>query len=298
MEQDRPGVGRPSAERSSRRWSVEDLRAGYTSQGDAAEALPNLGQQNLRDRIAELIETRIMDGTFAAGTRLPTEVELQEQLGVSRTVVRDALRALEARGLIDIRRGRGTIVRPVNLEAYAEAVATFIVRSDLTMGDLMDARIVLEAALIRAAAQNREESDVRKIADAFDVFKAAADRNDTDEAARAHVAFHTALVRAARLRALSALLEPIQLMMIATSLVPEGFDPEDDGGWMVDTHEALRDAVASGDKAAVESAIEAHWATSQSRGYQEIRPRQVSAYYPSPRELLRQAGMPHGDQVV
>src|SRR5262245_43945187 len=123
--------------------------------GDAATTLPHLGAASLRDRVVDVLEQRILDGSFAAGGRLPTETGLGERLGVSRTVVRDALRVLEARGLIEVKRGSGTRVRATTADAYVNAAATLLIRSDLTVGDLLDARAALESNLALLAARNR-----------------------------------------------------------------------------------------------------------------------------------------------
>src|SRR5207244_10746436 len=100
----------------------------------AVAALPHLRQASLRDRVAQLLEQRILDGTFAAGGRIPPEHELVQRLGVSRTVVRDALRVLEARGLVEVRRGSGTRVRSSTTDAYAGAAPLLLIPSQLTLG--------------------------------------------------------------------------------------------------------------------------------------------------------------------
>src|SRR6478735_6292395 len=75
-----------------------------------AARLPQLGSTRLYRRIAELLETRIDQGLFPAGTFLPPERELAEQLVVSRTSVREALIALEVTGRVAIRQGHGVQV--------------------------------------------------------------------------------------------------------------------------------------------------------------------------------------------
>src|SRR4051812_5560146 len=164
--------------------------------------LPHLGPTNLRDRIVGLLEGSIIDGQFAAGGRLPTETQLGTQLGVSRTVVRDALRVLEARGLIETRRGAGTRVRESSVDAYVNAAAMLLIRSELTVGDVLEARAALESHLAVIAAQNRSEENLEQIEAALDAFAHAVDDRDPVAAARCHVEFHTQLVRATRLPAL------------------------------------------------------------------------------------------------
>ena len=120
--------------------------------------------------MAGILEARILSGTFPPGSRLPTEHELTESFDVSRTVVRDALRVLDARGLVEVRRGTGTLVKPSSVDAYSSAVATLLLRSDLTIGDVFEARAALEGqlALIAAVepqrrADSSRESRVREV---------------------------------------------------------------------------------------------------------------------------------------
>ena len=72
--------------------------------------------------IVREFEDRIVYGELAPGERLPTESELCELLGVSRSVVRDAVRTLVARGLVEVRQGRGMIVAAPDDHAYSVAL--------------------------------------------------------------------------------------------------------------------------------------------------------------------------------
>ena len=101
----------------------------------------------LSDRVATLLESRILDGEYQPGEKLPTEPELERLLDVSRSVVRDALRTLSARGLVEIRQGRGVTVTKPGDYAYGDAMALLLRRSDLTMGDVLEARQALETSL-------------------------------------------------------------------------------------------------------------------------------------------------------
>jgi DNA-binding FadR family transcriptional regulator len=256
------------------------------SSPEAVHTLPRLGATNLRDRVIELLEHRILDGSFAAGGRLPTEIELGEQLGVSRTVVRDALRVLEARGLVEIKRGAGTRVRATTVDAYVNAAAMLLIRSALTVGDLLDARAALESHLAVLAARNRESENLERIEAALDSFAQAVERRDPVAAARCHVSFHTELVRATRLPALDILIRPLQQMMLATSLVPSGIEPDDPRGWRVETHRALYAAVESQSPEAVDAAAEEHWTYTRGPAFDEIRTQRIGELYSSPAQLV------------
>lgn len=251
-------------------------------------ALPRLGGASLRDQVASALEARILDGTFAVGERLPTEAELQQTLGVSRTVVRDGLRMLEVRGLVDIRRGAGTRVRSTPVDAYSSAVATMLLRSDLTVGDVFAARAALESQLAVVAARNHTPPLVERVEEAFGRFDRAVRDGDAVAAiAAGHVDFHTELLRATNLPALEILLRPIQEMMLATTVVAQGTDPRDPAGWRIDVHRAILEAVAARDEGAVAVACERHWAPPlRDTAYAGTRAVRLAEMLVSPSELM------------
>lgn len=90
--------------------------------------LPELLERDLRDAI--------VGGELAEGQALPTEPELSRRYGVSRSVVRDAIRLLIAKGLVEIRRGKGTYVRAARGEAFAEALLLALSRNGGTALDI------------------------------------------------------------------------------------------------------------------------------------------------------------------
>ena len=263
---------------------------------EVAPVLPRLGRSSLRDQVASSLEGRILDGSFSTGTRLPTEFELADSFGVSRTAIRDALRLLEARGLVDIRRGTGTIVKATSDDAYANAAAMMLLRSDLTVGDVFAARAALEGQLALIAAKNLTPAHVERVEAAFARFEAAVgERAHAATIVREHVGFHTELVRATNLPALEILLQPIQKMMLATSVVARGTDPRDPLGWRVPVHRELLEAVVSRDPEAVVAASERHWATPlRGKSYREVRRMRLDDMLLSPREL---AAIPKGEDT-
>ena len=197
------------------------------------------------------------------------------------------MRVLEARGLVSIRRRSGTRVCESTVDAYAAAAAMLLIRSDLTLGDILDARCTLESQLAFVAAERHEGEDTERARRALDNFAAAATARNASAAARFHVAFHTELLRATRLPAISILLQPIAQMMAATSVTPRGVERSDPEGWRISAHRALLEAVESRDRDAVAAANETHWGYTRGSQFAEIRQTRVAALYPSPRELLQ-----------
>lgn len=267
------------------------MRARSSTAEAVAEAdvpLPRIGGTSLRERVASALEERILDGSFAADTRLPTELELQGQFGVSRTVVRDALRMLEVRGLVEIRRGSGTTVKAAPVDAYSSAVATMLLRSRLTIGDVFEARAALESRLAVLAARNHTPELLERITLAFERYRLAVRaRVDEREIVRRHVEFHSEILRATDLPALEILLLPIQELMVASSVAPEGVDPRDPAAWRVSAHREVLDAVASRDEERVASALERHWsAPLRGKQFEATRSMRIADVFTLPSQLV------------
>src|SRR5580700_5274343 len=135
------------------------------SEERATARLPQLESTRLYRRIAELLETRIDQGLFPAGTFLPPERELAEQLAVSRTSVREALIALEVTGRVAIRQGHGV---QVLLGAQRPAAQN---PSDADIGpiQIMEARRVIEPRIAELAATNHRQENLDGMRAAMDL---------------------------------------------------------------------------------------------------------------------------------
>src|ERR671925_600852 len=83
-------------------------------------------QPRLSDKVAEMMLNTILSRRLTVGDRLPSERELGEQFGVSRTVVREAVRALVAKGVIEVRSGSGLRVAAVNASTVQESMSLFL----------------------------------------------------------------------------------------------------------------------------------------------------------------------------
>src|SRR6185437_13612164 len=150
----------------------------------------------LSQRVAAEIERRILSGTLRPGDRLPTGKELSEMLGVSRSVVRDAVQALVARGLVITRQGSGTVVAETNDSVIGEGLLGMLTRSEVTMGDVVRARATLETQLARRAAVAGGEDDWASMRAALDRMRKGVEEREWAMALEAHVDFHLDLIHA------------------------------------------------------------------------------------------------------
>ncbi len=144
------------------------------------------------DHVIQRIQEAILSGELPSGHRMPTEADLAEQLAVSRTPLREAVKVLEAVGVLEIRRGVGTFVRPDAQHALAQLTLFQDLVKGATPQDLYEARFMFERTAAELAARNRSEEDLQRLRTANERLRVlAADPEATlEETTDADVAFH------------------------------------------------------------------------------------------------------------
>lgn len=207
----------------------------------------------LSDQIASTItETMIADG-LRAGDRLPTEPELAEKYGVSRTVIREAGRLLVDRGLVSIRAGRGMAVRDfdgTNLARQYELILKFKRGSFV---ELMELRIALEVEMAGLAALRHTDGDVADIGSTLDAFT---DLVAHGNALRADLSFHRALAAASHNPFFIYATNPINTYLRRVYSRSLGYEAA--RGRTFAEHRDIAGAVAASDAAAAREAAKAH----------------------------------------
>ncbi len=111
--------------------------------------------------VVEQIQEAIMEGSLKPGSLLPAERELKEQFGISRGTLREALRVLEQKGLIEIRTGvaGGSVIREVNSENLSDNLGLLIRNRAVSLRDLAEFREGMEGSVAALAAQRATGSD-------------------------------------------------------------------------------------------------------------------------------------------
>jgi GntR family transcriptional repressor for pyruvate dehydrogenase complex len=113
--------------------------------------------------IVKQIRTLISEGKLKSGDRLPPERDLAERFRVSRASVREALRALESMRLIQIRLGEGTFVREVSVDSLVEPLALVILTRREAVGELFEARRLLEPPIAALAARRSSKEEIQEM---------------------------------------------------------------------------------------------------------------------------------------
>lgn len=162
----------------------------------------------LYDQIVEQIETHIASGVLGAGDRLPSERDMASQFGVSRAVVREATKALQQKGLVEIRVGSGVFVVNNTANMAKESLGLMIkMGCKDASGELVEARELLEGVIARLAAIRRTKEHIDALQRAVDALEASG--NDIQAAATADLVFHQTIARASGNQYLAILLNTI-----------------------------------------------------------------------------------------
>jgi GntR family transcriptional repressor for pyruvate dehydrogenase complex len=157
------------------------------------------------DRLERLIRER----HFNPGDRLPSERELAEQFGVSRTVIREAVRVLVAKSLLEVRPGSGTVVRAPSKQSVIQSVAAFVQigQADLDYRKVHEVRRVLEVEIAGLAAERRSPEDLKALE--AQVKQMLELRDDQPAFGRNDLGFHVLLARATHNELFALLLDSV-----------------------------------------------------------------------------------------
>jgi GntR family transcriptional regulator, transcriptional repressor for pyruvate dehydrogenase complex len=150
----------------------------------------------LFEQIVEQVEESILKGQLKPGDQLPAERDLAQRFGVSRTAVREAVKTLREKGLVEAYSGRGTFVTNGNSQAIRQSLDLMIrINKQEGLANLAELRLVLEPEIAWLAAGRIEEQLIGAMRDAVAVM----DRNllDPDAYVEADLDFHLALAEAA-----------------------------------------------------------------------------------------------------
>ncbi|MCO6004212.1 FadR family transcriptional regulator [Actinoallomurus purpureus] len=206
-----------------------------------------------KEALVERLELDLLSTGPPPGTKLEPERRLAERFGVSRPMVREALRALEALGMIEVLPGRGAFVRDVRLADAVRPLDTFVRRRKPTPRDLVQARRTLESETASLAAANADEDDLALMESALQRFDAA---TDLVSRARADVAFHAAVARASHNPVIETMFASITTLVFEQMLRSLG-DPSVSREGIPYHHEVL-DAIRARDPQAARAAMEGH----------------------------------------
>lgn len=137
-------------------------------------------QTKASDEVYNQLKDAILTEKFKAGDKLPSERELIEMFQVSRTVVREAIKILEANQFVEVKQGAtgGAFVKHITFERLSDACYDMFMSGQLTLPELCQARFLIEPVSIRLAVQNLNEEYKERILQALEDEKKTSDNND------------------------------------------------------------------------------------------------------------------------
>jgi GntR family transcriptional regulator, galactonate operon transcriptional repressor len=208
--------------------------------------------RGLHGETVETIGSRIVKGYYEPGRQLPPQ-QLERELGISSTVLREAMRVLAAKGLLESRQKLGTVVMPRSAWSLLDADllrwqegnedASFL-------DDLAEMRFIIEPAAASLAAARRSDDDLQRLRDALQSMIDAG--TDGTGVIDADLAFHRALLDAAHNELLTRMEVVLESGLRARDMLVHGRS-----GWpdSVPVHRAILTAVEAGDSDAAEQAV-------------------------------------------
>jgi GntR family transcriptional regulator, transcriptional repressor for pyruvate dehydrogenase complex len=125
--------------------------------------LPIKPKDRLYQEIVDQIQQQILSGALKPGDQIPAERDLADRFGVSRTAVREAIKSLTEKGLIEVFVGRGTFVTSLSPDRVVESITLLLRNEPHNVASLQEAREMLEVPTARLAAERRSDAHIARL---------------------------------------------------------------------------------------------------------------------------------------
>jgi DNA-binding FadR family transcriptional regulator len=214
------------------------------------------------EQVVAQIQEKILDGELRIGAKLPSERDLVEALGVSRSSVREALRSLEAMGIIESQGGSGresgSTVSGRSTEALGTLLRLHVALAEIGLDDLVDVRVQLERQSAVGAANRRAASDIARLRELIELQRAS--RESSIEFNELDTEFHVTIARASGNRLsvtlMQALREAVKAEMVRAFAAMDDWRTVADQ--LIGEHASIVDAIAAGRAARAANLVEVH----------------------------------------
>lgn len=216
--------------------------------------LKAIKKTRISEEVVSQIHELIREGKLKAGDQLPSERELAETFKVSRTSVREALRALETQGLVVSRTGMGTFVADLPIEALVAPLATLLIEGKSALVDIFEMRKLIEPHIASLAAERATKRDVARMYRILEKQKDEVDRGSTGVEEDAE--FHFFIGRATQNQALEKLVSG--LMDILSHSREESLQTPGRSQASLESHHRILSAIEEHDKERARAAMLRH----------------------------------------
>lgn len=216
--------------------------------------LKAIRKTRIYEEVVNQVHDMVREGKFKAGDQLPSERELAETFKVSRTSVREALRALETQGLIVSRTGAGNFVAELPIESLVAPLAAMLIEEKSALADIFEMRKVIEPHIASLAAERATKRDIERMKKILDKQREAVSRGETGVEADAEL--HFAIGRATQNQALEKLVSG--LMDILSHSREESLQTKDRRKASIESHRKILSAIEEHDKKKAREAMLFH----------------------------------------
>lgn len=216
------------------------------------KGLSNIKSKLLAEEIEERILQYIIQTPLEIGTKLPNEFELGERFGVGRSTIREAVKLLVSKGILEVRQGSGTYVisttppelDPLGLQGLGDKMSLAL--------DLVNLRMILEPGIAEMAALNATEEDIKKLREICDITERKI-RNDKDYIHH-DIQFHTCVAECSKNKVVEQLIPMIDTAVLMFVNVTHKLLKEES----IATHRAVVEAIADHDPVGARAAMMMH----------------------------------------
>lgn len=221
---------------------------------------PQQSDQGGFEKVFAFLRDLVLSGAIQPGDRLLGERELCVQLGVSRPILREALRALAMLGVVEIRHGAGTLVRRPDVSILGDFFAFAAAQRSTLVEDVMQARIAIECQAIHLACTRSTLADLDRMRAALTAIATTIDEPDAGGLADHH--FHKALVEGAHSDTLSTLYGAITTLLLRSHRDRRESMTGVEAGraYLIDHHRLIFDTLAAGDLRRADEVLREHFA--------------------------------------
>lgn len=214
--------------------------------------LSTIKSKLLAEQVEEQIYRYIVDTSLEIGSKLPNEFELGEKFGVGRSTIREAVKLLASKGVLEVRRGSGTYVLnktpadldPLGLQGLGDRMSLAL--------DLVDVRLLLEPGIAEMAARNATERDIEEL----EMLCSRVERKmqNGEDYVQDDIEFHTCVARCSKNRVVGQLIPIIDTAVMVFVNVTHKMLKEE----TISTHRAVVDAIMERDPIGAKSAMMMH----------------------------------------
>ncbi|AUG38289.1 FadR family transcriptional regulator [Bacillus velezensis] len=211
------------------------------------------------EEVADALLEKIKAGELKPGEKLDSVQALSESFQVSRSAVREALSALKAMGLVDMKQGEGTYIREFEPSHVSQPLSSALLMKKEDVKQLLEVRKLLELGVAAMAAEKRTEDDLQKIRQALLEMKGI--DGDEELGEKADFSFHMALAEASQNGLLKHLMNHVSALLLETMRETRKiwlFSKRTSVQRLYEEHERIYSAVAAKDADEAEAAMTAH----------------------------------------